>query len=41
MKTKGLPLTRKQWLDLNYLGNVPNPLSAEEEAEIPAEVRDK
>jgi len=35
MKAKGVPLTRKNWLELNYLGNPPAELGPELEAEIP------
>ena len=37
----GEPLTRANYLELAYGGNVPNPLSAEEESEIPSVLRDK
>jgi Reverse transcriptase (RNA-dependent DNA polymerase) len=37
MKAKGIKLTRKNWLALNYFGNSPAELDAEQEAEIPAE----
>ena len=32
-----IPLTRQNYLDLAYMGDVPEELSAEEEAEIPEE----
>ena len=35
MKKNGVPLTRENYLDYAYLGNPPDELSAEEEAEIP------
>ncbi len=34
LKKNNLPLTRKNWLELNYLGDVPE-LDGESEAEIP------
>jgi len=37
LKKNNLPLTRKNWLELNYLGNPPEELGPEEEAEIPTE----
>lgn len=37
LKKNNLPLTRKNWLELNYLGNPPAELGPEEEAEIPTE----
>jgi hypothetical protein len=36
MKKKGISLTRENYLDFAYLGNPPEELSAEEEAEIPS-----
>jgi|HubBroStandDraft_4_1064222.scaffolds.fasta_scaffold1488032_1 hypothetical protein len=35
MKEEKLPMTREQYLALAYMGNPPEPLSAEEEAELP------
>lgn len=32
-----IPLTRENYLDLAYMGDVPEELSAEEEAELPEE----
>jgi hypothetical protein len=39
MKKNDVPLTRKNYLDIAYLGDPPKELSAEEEADIPPEVR--
>lgn len=39
MKKIGVPLTRENYLDFAYLGNPPDELSAEEEAEIPEELQ--
>jgi hypothetical protein len=35
MKAEKLPMTRDQYLALAYMGNPPETLSAEEEAELP------
>jgi len=35
MRKFNIPLTRKNYLDLAYMGDVPEELSAEEEADIP------
>lgn len=35
MKQYKIPETRENYLDLAYLGNPPEPLSAEQEAELP------
>lgn len=40
LKRAGVPLTRKTYLNLAYFGKVPKKLSAEEEAELPVEIRD-
>jgi hypothetical protein len=40
MKSMGIPLTRENYLDLAYLGNPPEELSAEEEAELPEMFQD-
>lgn len=37
MKEAKLPMTRDQYLALAYFGNPPEPLSAEQEAELPKE----
>src|SRR5215471_10816462 len=37
MKRMGVPLTRENYLDVAYLGNPPEELSAEEESELPEE----
>lgn len=39
MKQKNIPLTRDRYLNLAYMGEVPEPLSAEEEAQIPEEIK--
>jgi hypothetical protein len=39
MRRRGEPLTREQYLAQAYPEGVPNPLSAEEEMEIPEELR--
>lgn len=38
MKSNGIPLTRENYLDLAYMGNVPE-ITAEIEAEIPDEIK--
>jgi hypothetical protein len=35
MLEKGLPLTREQWISMNYLGHPPEPWTAEHEATVP------
>ena len=35
----GLPRTRQNYLDLSYLGSPPEGLGAEEEANLPEEIR--
>ena len=39
MHKMGIPLTRKNYLDLHYFGNVPKNIPAEEEATFPAVFR--
>ena len=39
MRNFNIPITRENYLDLAYMGDVPSPLSAEEEAELPPEIR--
>jgi hypothetical protein len=39
MINNGLPLTREQWISMNYLGHPPEPWTAEHEAEVPAPFR--
>ena len=34
-----IPITRENYLDLAYMGELPKELSAEEEANLPPEVR--
>jgi hypothetical protein len=34
-----IPLTRENYLKLAYLGEVPEPLSAEQEADLPVELQ--
>jgi hypothetical protein len=41
LKLAGVPLTRQNYLDLAYLGEPPNELGAEEEANLPDEIREK
>ncbi len=38
MKDKNIPLTRENYLTLAYMGDIPEPLGGEEEAEIPDEI---
>jgi hypothetical protein len=37
MKKNNLPLTREKYLEMAYLGNPPEELGPEEEAELPRE----
>ena len=39
MRYLNLPVTREDYLNLAYLGRPPKQLSAEEEADLPKEVR--
>lgn len=39
MKKHNIPLTRENYLIVAYLGNPPEHLGAEEEAEIPEEIQ--
>ena len=39
MKKHKIPLTRENYLKIAYLGDPPEELGAEEEAEIPDEIR--
>jgi hypothetical protein len=39
MKKNGIPETRQNYLSLNYFGQIPDPLPAEDEAELPAKIR--
>ena len=39
MRHYGIPITRENYLDLAYMGELPKELSAEEEANLPPEVR--
>jgi hypothetical protein len=39
LKHLKIPLTRENYLDLAYMGNPPEVLSAEEEAELPPEIQ--
>ena len=41
MKQHNIPLTRENYLQINYMGNPPEKLDAEQEAEIPAEITDR
>jgi hypothetical protein len=39
MKRFGIPVTREDYLELAYMGEVPKELSAEQEAELPPEIQ--
>jgi hypothetical protein len=39
MKRYQIPVTRKNYLNLAYMGDVPEELSAEQEAELPPELQ--
>ena len=39
MKKYDIPLTRENYLKLAYVGEVPEPLSAEQEADLPVELQ--
>lgn len=39
MKKYGIPITRKNYLDLAYFGKPPSELTAEQELELPEEIR--
>jgi hypothetical protein len=39
MKKHGIPVTRENYLDFAYLGNPPEELGPEEEAELPEEIK--
>jgi hypothetical protein len=41
MRHFDLPVTREDYLNLAYLGRPPEQVSAEEEADLPKEVRDR
>lgn len=41
MKRFGVPVTRENYLDLQYLGRPPAELSEEQEAELPAHLQRK
>jgi len=41
MQAHNIPLTRENYIALNYLGNPPEELSAEEEAELPEAFQEK
>jgi hypothetical protein len=38
MRRFNIPVTREDYLNLAYMGEVPSPLSAEQEADLPPEV---
>jgi len=40
MESKGLPMTRENYLYIAYFGQPPEELDPEEEAQIPAQFRD-
>jgi hypothetical protein len=39
MKKNQIPETRQNYLNLNYFGQVPDPIPAEEESELPNKIR--
>ena len=39
MIAHGMPLTRQTWIDLNWGSEVPNPWTAEDEAQLPPPFR--
>ena len=41
MKRMGIPLTRRNFLELEFMGEVPEHLSAEQEMHLPAQFRQK
>jgi hypothetical protein len=41
MRELGIPLTRRNWLELNYPEGVPDPLPVEVLADIPWELEDE
>tara|TARA_R110000822_G_scaffold89623_3_gene207439 strand:+ start:575 stop:700 length:126 start_codon:yes stop_codon:yes gene_type:complete len=41
MKRLNLPLTRDQYLELAFLGEIPDELGAEEEADLPEQFQTK
>jgi hypothetical protein len=41
MKANNVPLTREKYLEYAYFGNPPEKLSAEEEADLPEELKGK
>jgi len=36
----GIPLTREKWISMNYMGQPPEPWTAEHEGEVPEPWRD-
>ena len=40
LKEYGIPVNRENYLELAYMGDVPEELSAEEELELPEELRE-
>ena len=40
LQKAGVPVTRENYLNMAYLGNPPKKLTAEEEAELPRELRE-
>ncbi len=39
MKDHGIPITREHYLNLAYMGQVPDELGAEQEADLPEELQ--
>jgi hypothetical protein len=39
LKKEGLPVTKENWLRVNFMGSLPDEIDGELEAEIPREVR--
>ena len=40
MKEHSIPITRENYLHLNYMGEIPDPWTAEHEAELPRRLQD-
>ena len=41
MKERGVPVTRENYLHLAFFGEIPDPWTAEHEADLPAELQDR
>lgn len=39
LKRKNIPLTRRNYLNIAFMGRIPAELSAEEEAELPEQIQ--